>query len=63
MTQERAIKLMDENKLFFDVLIIDEAHKLLEYDHRNIFLSRLIKNNRRLNPLLNMLYLTPLINN
>ncbi len=60
-TQERALRLLDKNDIFFDVLYIDEAHRLLERDSRSILLSRLIKLNYIRNANTKVVYLSPLI--
>ena len=61
LTQERALRLLDRNNISFDVLYIDEAHKLLERDRRSILLLRLIRLNRRRNKDSKIIYLSPLI--
>lgn len=69
-TQERALRLMNRRNVFYDILIIDEAHKVLESDDffkkgqesiRSILLARLIKRNKTINSNLKLLYLSPLI--
>lgn len=60
-TQERALRLMDKHNISFDVLYIDEAHRLLERDSRAVLLSRLIKLNRMRNPNTRLVYLSPLL--
>ncbi|AIF45163.1 DEAD/DEAH box helicase [Virgibacillus sp. SK37] len=60
-TQERALRLLDKNNVFFDILYIDEAHNLFGKDSRNILLSRLIRRNRLLNHNQKTIYLSPLI--
>lgn len=60
-TQERAIRLIQDNNFYFDVLYIDEAHNLFEKDDRNILLARLIKLNKKLNPDQRIVYLSPLV--
>lgn len=63
-TQERSLRLLNHKNLFFDVLIIDEAHNLLKEDKsssRNILLARLIAKNRTYNPNQKVIYLSPLI--
>lgn len=67
-TQERALRLVKKEKnLFYDVLIIDEAHKILESvknkSNRSVLLSRLISLNKNLNPNHKVIYLSPLIEN
>lgn len=62
LTQERALRLLSKNKnLSFDLLIIDEAHNLMESDPRSILLLRLIRINKIRNKLNSILYLSPLI--
>lgn len=66
-TQERALRLMKRKKdVFFDVLIIDEAHNILKKvksgDNRSLLLTRLLKLNKILNQNQKVAYLSPLIN-
>lgn len=61
LTQERALRLLDKHDISFDCLYIDEAHRLLERDHRSILLSRLIKLNRQRNNSSEVVYLSPLV--
>jgi len=63
-TQERSLRLLNHKNIFFDVLIIDEAHNLMKEDKsssRNILLARLIAKNRTYNPNQKVIYLSPLI--
>ncbi|WOO35803.1 DEAD/DEAH box helicase [Anaerocolumna sp. AGMB13020] len=60
-TQERALRLLHKAELSFDILYIDEAHRLLERDHRSVLLTRLIKLNSTRNPNCKIIYLSPLI--
>jgi hypothetical protein len=60
-TQERALRLLDNNQIFFDILFIDEAHNLMNKDSRSILLSRLIRKNNILNPNNKVIYLSPLV--
>lgn len=60
-TQERALRLLKEESVSFDLLIIDEAHNLFEMDARSILLTRLIRRNRQRNPKCINYYLSPLI--
>ena len=63
-TQERALRLLSKNKnLSFDLLVIDEAHNLMDSDVRSILLLRLIRRNKFRNNDCNILYLSPLISN
>lgn len=62
-TQERALEFFKHQKVFFDVLFIDEAHNLFESDNRNILLSRAIKQNYKNNKQGKIIYLSPFINN
>ncbi|TYB91591.1 MAG: DEAD/DEAH box helicase, partial [Kosmotoga sp.] len=60
-TQERALRLIEKNDTYFDVLFIDEAHNIFEKNSRSILISRLIKKNMKLNPKHKVIYLSPLI--
>lgn len=61
-TQERALRLLDKkDNLAFDVLYIDEAHRIFDRDSRSILLLRLIKKNRIRNINTRVIYLSPLI--
>ncbi|MDX7989377.1 DEAD/DEAH box helicase [Xenorhabdus sp. 12] len=60
-TQERALRLLKNKELSFDVLIVDEAHKIFESDKRSILLTRLIRRNRKRNKNSINYYLSPLI--
>lgn len=60
-TQERALRLLKDRSISFDLLIIDEAHNLFEMDGRSILLTRLIRRNRLRNPESKNYYLSPLI--
>lgn len=62
-TQERALRLFEKNEVDFDLLFIDEAHNLLEGDSRGILLSRLVKECRRRNEKIEIVYLSPLLEN
>ncbi|MCR8844926.1 DEAD/DEAH box helicase [Paenibacillus sp. SC116] len=62
LTQERALRVLDKNDIFFNVLFIDEAHNLLERDYRSILLSRVIRKNLARNPSQKVVYLSPLVN-
>lgn len=60
-TQERALRLLKDEKISFDLLIIDEAHNLFNYDSRSLLLTRLIRRNRKRNRTSINYYLSPLI--
>ncbi|WP_422090160.1 DEAD/DEAH box helicase [Tenacibaculum ovolyticum] len=61
-TQERALRLLAKNEgLHYDIIVVDEAHNMLDNDSRSILLSRLIIKNKNLNPNTKIIYLTPLI--
>lgn len=62
LTQERALRLIENNEIFFDILYIDEAHNLFKCDNRSILLTRLIRKNQTKNPHQKVVYLSPLIN-
>ena len=61
LTQERALRLLDKNAIYFDFLYIDEAHKLLDFDNRSVLLARLIRLNKLRNPNTKLLYLSPMV--
>ena len=63
LTQERALRLLKVRNVSFDLMIIDEAHKLFEMDGRSVLLTRLIRRNRRRNRDSVNYYLSPLISN
>lgn len=60
-TQERALRLMKNHDVSFDMLIIDEAHNIFEYSSRSILLTRLIRRNRKRNLNSKTYYFSPLI--
>lgn len=60
-TQERALRLLKNREISFELLVIDEAHNLFEMDGRSILLTRLIRRNRLRNPESMNYYLSPLI--
>jgi len=60
-TQERALRLLSKNNIYFDLIFIDEAHNILKQDSRAILLSRLLAKNRLLNPSNKVIYLSPLV--
>lgn len=65
LTQERATRLINKGG-YFDILFIDEAHKIFEYNNdnsRGLILSRLIKINKSKNDKQKIIYLSPLIGN
>lgn len=62
-TQERALRLLSNKNIYFDILFIDEAHNLFVKDSRAILLSRLINRNSLRNPEHKVIYLSPLIDN
>lgn len=61
-TQERALRLLKDESIFFDVIIVDEAHNLFDSSPRNILLSRLLRKNRKRQPKSRFFYFSPLIN-
>ncbi|WP_338891781.1 DEAD/DEAH box helicase [Aeromonas rivipollensis] len=62
-TQERALRLMKRPDVYFDTIIIDEAHNLFEFNGRSILLSRVIRKNKLRNNASKFFYLSPLISN
>ncbi|WP_066348585.1 DEAD/DEAH box helicase family protein [Aliarcobacter cryaerophilus] len=60
-TQERALRLLKKEDIYFDILFIDEAHNIFKKDSRSILLSRLINRNLQRNQDSKIIYLSPLI--
>lgn len=60
-TQERAIRLIQDYNISFDVLYIDEAHNLFEKNERNLLLARLIRLNKKKNSCHRLVFLSPLV--
>ena len=63
LTQERALRFIENHNISFDIIMIDEAHNILDDASRSILLTRLIKKNYRLNNNQRVYYFSPLINN
>lgn len=63
LTQERALRLIENHNISFDIIMIDEAHNILDDASRSILLTRLIKKNYKLNNNQKVYYFSPLINN
>ncbi len=61
VTQERALRLLNKHNIHFDIMFIDEAHKLMVKGHRSIMLSRTISKNKLLNQSSKYVYLSPLV--
>ncbi len=61
LTQERALRLITKNEVYFDMLFIDEAHSLYRRDSRSILLARLIELSFSKNNKTKIMYLSPLI--
>lgn len=61
LTQERAIRLLDKNDIYFDIIYLDEAHNIFGKDKRSILLSRLIHKNLIKNSNQKIVYLSPFI--
>ncbi|MCK4945454.1 MAG: DEAD/DEAH box helicase [Alphaproteobacteria bacterium] len=61
-TQERLLRLLQqENELSIDMLMIDEAHNLLEDGHRSELLIQVILILKRRNPSLKLHFFTPFL--
>lgn len=60
-TQERALRLLKKEDIYFDIIFIDEAHNIFKKDSRSILLSRLINRNLQRNQDSKIIYLSPLI--
>lgn len=61
VTQERALRLLNKYNIYFDIMFIDEAHKLMVKGYRSIMLSRIILKNKILNDSSKYVYLSPLV--
>lgn len=62
LTQERLLRLIDKyDDLQIDCLFIDEAHRILTNDPRNIILSRVIKKCKERNNKTRIVYLSPFV--
>ena len=62
LTQERALRLLEANdELYFNVVYIDEAHKMLENSYRAVLLTRFIKLNRIRSIDSRFLYFSPVL--
>lgn len=60
-TQERALRLLKDEAVNFDALIIDEAHNIFDSSTRSVLLSRLIRKNHIRNINAKTFYFSPLI--
>lgn len=63
LTQERALRLIENHNVTFDFLYIDEAHNIFEKDSRNRLLARLVRCVKQKNTSCEILYFSPLVNN
>lgn len=62
LTQERATRILNKNSsINYEILFIDEAHKLFNRDSRSYILSRLIQLNYKRNNNQKVVYLSPII--
>lgn len=61
LTQERALRLMEKNKIALDAIYVDEAHNLFQKDMRNRLLSRLIRLCKVRKEQCDVLYFSPLV--
>ncbi|TKF32246.1 DEAD/DEAH box helicase [Enterovibrio norvegicus] len=60
-TQERALRLLKNKEISFDLLVIDEAHNIFDLSSRSLLLTRLIRRNKNRNNNSKIYYLSPLI--
>jgi hypothetical protein len=60
-TQERALRLLKNPDISFDLMIIDEAHNVFDISPRSVLLTRLIRRNKTRNPECRTFYFSPLI--
>lgn len=64
LTQERATRILNKNlNVNYEVVFVDEAHKLLDRDSRSYILTRLIQLNFKRNSEQKIVYLSPLVEN
>lgn len=64
LTQERLTRILNQDKdVSFDILIVDEAHNLLDKDGRNILLASVIKILEFRNSKIAFKFLTPFLKN
>ena len=64
LTQERATRILNKNSsINYEILFIDEAHKLFNRDSRSYILTRLIQLNYKRNSNQKVVYLSPLVEN
>ncbi|OTO04234.1 hypothetical protein A5883_001220 [Enterococcus sp. 5B3_DIV0040] len=63
VTQERALRLIEKNKIYFDAMYIDEAHNILDFNKskRSVSLARLIKMNLVKSEKSKIAYFSPMI--
>lgn len=62
VTQERLTTILNQDKkMFFDMVIVDEAHNLLHKDSRNILLASIIRTLEFRNPNTAFKFLTPFL--
>lgn len=63
LTQERALRLLENDNFYFEKLYIDEAHNILDDDNRSILLTRLIRKNKKRYNNQKVVFFSPVINN
>lgn len=63
LTQERALRLLENDNFYFEKLYIDEAHNILDDDNRSVLLTRLIRKNKIRYNNQKIVYFSPVINN
>lgn len=62
LTQERALRLLENDNFYFEKLYIDEAHNIFDDDNRSILLTRLIRKNKIRYNNQKVVYFSPVIN-
>lgn len=62
LTQERALRLLEKERFYFEKIYVDEAHNIFAEDNRSILLTRLIRKNKIKYPNQKVVYFSPVIN-
>lgn len=63
LTQERLLRLLENNQsMKIDCIYVDEAHNIFKNDARNILLARALKICKKRNPSLQIIFLSPFVN-
>ena len=60
-TQERAIRFISEQRKYFDMVYVDEAHNIFDDNYRSIVLYRFLKLNALMNLFTKFVFISPII--